>query len=257
MRKILWLIVLSLITFPLLGQKQTNLKQKDYFKQEQKIISKPKDTTKIYIIDTVDHCKKVVNKPKTYVINNKNNCKLDTLKHVNVNNNYKLKEQPKPKPEYLFNFKGHISASGAMNITDLNISRLKFEYERDTKTQHLTYGTTLNLYTLKYYYHGYKAELFLRYYLIANTSGEGCFLQVRAGYGKLVNNVDNTRFSTKGAGVDLGYKIIIGKSNNPYNVSDYRYVITLTPMAGVNFYNDPTGQIPISWIWQLRFGYQF
>ena len=252
MKKILWLIVLSLITFPLLGQKQINLPQKDYFKQEQKILPKPKDTPKIYIIDTVDHCRKITYKPKTYVINNKNQCKLDTIKNVKVNNKIY-----KPKPEYTFNFKGHISTSAGVNIGDLNISRLRFEYEKDTKTQHFTYGATLNLYTLKYYYNGYKIETFLRYYLLPNTSGEGCFIQARTGFANLKNKIDNKQFYSKGIGVDIGYKIIISKYNDVYNMSDYINVFTLTPMAGVNFYNDPNGLIPISWIWQLRFGYQF
>jgi hypothetical protein len=28
-------------------------------------------------------------------------------------------------------------------------------------------------------------------------------------------------------------------------------------MAGIQFYNDPQGEVNLAWVWQLRFGYQF
>ena len=247
MKKIIWLIVLSLITFQLLGQ--TQLRNKDYWNLEDKTPEKPKDTTKTYIIDTVNHCRKITpTKPKTYIINDKNVCPNKKTEYI-INDRFG--ESHPTQPEYIYNFKGHISGSFGINITDLNISRVRLEYEKDTKTQHLTWGTTLNLYTLKYYYNGFRVETFLRYYFVANTSGDGVFIQTRVGTGMFNNPINNKSFVSSGVGIDIGKKIILTKSNN------FKDVLTLTPMAGIQFYNDPYGNTNLVWVWQLRFGYQF
>lgn len=256
MKKIIWLIVFSLITFQLLGQQQKqqqlNLKKKDYWDIEYKNEMNLKDKTKIYIIDTVDHCKKITYtaKPKTYIINNKDVCIVDKTKSEYIINDRFYDGKP-TKQEYIYNFNGHISGSIGINIADLNISKVRLEYERDTKTQNWTVGAILNLYTLKYYYNGYRAELFTRYYFVPNTSGDGAFLQLRAGSGGFHNPINNKSFISSGLGFDVGKKMILTKSDN------YKDVLTLTPMGGIQFYNTPDGLITPSWVWQLRFGYQF
>lgn len=254
MKKIIWLIVFSLITFQLLGQQQKqqqqlNLKKKDYWDIEYKNEINQKDKTKIYIIDTVDHCKKITYTPKTYIINNKDVCIVDKTKSEYIIND-RFYEKP-TKQAYIYNFNGHISGSLGINIADLNISKVRLEYERDTKTQNWTVGAILNLYTLKYYYNGYRAELFTRYYFVPNSSGDGAFLQLRAGSGRFHNPINNKSFISSGLGFDLGKKLILTKSDN------YEDVLTLTPMGGIQFYNKPDGVITPSWVWQLRFGYQF
>ena len=246
----------SLITFQLLGQQQKqqqlNLKKKDYWDIEYKNEMNLKDKTKIYIIDTVDHCKKITYtaKPKTYIINNKDVCIVDKTKSEYIINDRFYDGKP-TKQEYIYNFNGHISGSIGINIADLNISKVRLEYERDTKTQNWTVGAILNLYTLKYYYNGYRAELFTRYYFVPNTSGDGAFLQLRAGSGGFHNPINNKSFISSGLGFDVGKKMILTKSDN------YKDVLTLTPMGGIQFYNTPDGLITPSWVWQLRFGYQF
>ena len=254
MKKIIWLIVFSLITFQLLSQQkqeQINLKEKVYWNIEYKNEINQKDKTKIYIIDTVNHCKKItyIPKPKTYIINNKDVCVVDKTKSEYIIND-RFYDKP-TKHEYNYNFNGHVSGSLGINIADLNISKIRLEYEKDTKNENFTVGAILNLYTLKYYYNGYRAELFTRYYFVTNSSGEGAFLQLRAGSGRFHNPINNKSFISSGLGFDLGKKIILTKSYN------YEDVLTITPMAGVQFYNDPQNDVNLAWVWQLRFGYQF
>jgi len=254
MKKIIWLIVFSLITFQLLSQQkqeQINLKEKVYWNIEYKNEINQKDKTKIYIIDTVDHCKKITYtpKPKTYIINNKDVCVVDKTKSEYIIND-RFYDKP-TKHEYNYNFNGHVSGSLGINIADLNISKIRLEYEKDTKNENFTVGAILNLYTLKYYYNGYRAELFARYYFVPNSSGEGAFLQLRAGSGGFHNPINNKSFISSGLGFDVGKKMILTKSDN------YKDVLTLTPMGGIQFYNTPDGLITPSWVWQLRFGYQF
>lgn len=254
MKKIIWLIVFSLITFQLLSQQkqeQINLKEKVYWNIEYKNEINQKDKTKIYIIDTVNHCKKItyIPKPKTYIINNKDVCVVDKTKSEYIIND-RFYDKP-TKHVYNYNFNGHVSGSLGINIADLNISKIRLEYEKDTKNENFTVGAILNLYTLKYYYNGYRAELFARYYFVTNSSGEGAFLQLRAGSGRFHNPINNKSFISSGLGFDLGKKIILTKSYN------YEDVLTITPMAGVQFYNDPQNDVNLAWVWQLRFGYQF
>ena len=229
MKKIIWLIVFSLITFQLLSQQkqeQINLKEKVYWNIEYKNEINQKDKTKIYIIDTVDHCKKItyIPKPKTYIINNKDVCVVDKTKSEYIIND-RFYDKP-TKHVYNYNFNGHVSGSLGINIADLNISKIRLEYEKDTKNENFTVGAILNLYTLKYYYNGYRAELFTRYYFVPNSSGEGAFLQLRAGSGRFHNPINNKSFISSGLGFDLGKKIILTKSYN------YEDVLTIIKTRG-------------------------
>ena len=133
MKKIIWLIVFSLITFQLLSQQkqeQINLKEKVYWNIEYKNEINQKDKTKIYIIDTVDHCKKItyIPKPKTYIINNKDVCVVDKTKSEYIIND-RFYDKP-TKHVYNYNFNGHVSGSLGINIADLNISKIRLEYEK-------------------------------------------------------------------------------------------------------------------------------
>lgn len=154
---------------------------------------------------------------------------------------------------YVYNFRAHISGSAGIKLSEMSISKMRLEAEFDTRTDHWTAGALLSAYTLQYYYTGLRAEAFARFYFVENTSGEGAFIQARIGAGKFWNSKDSKdSFGGAGFGADIGKKfIIIG------NDRDYSNSFTMTPMGGIQAYPGPDGSIPISWVWQLRFGYQF
>lgn len=148
------------------------------------------------------------------------------------------------------NFVGNVSGSFGIKLVDLNLSRLRFEYEHCTTSRLVTFGGTLHLYMIRDYYNGYKVETFLRIYHPEDGNGYGAFIQGRIGFGQL--SYKNETFNTYGAGFDLGFKFLLGNDHN-----DYKNWITITPIAGIQIYNAPDGTLPISNIFQIRFGYQF
>jgi hypothetical protein len=258
MKKVIWLIVFSLITFTLLGQKQElKVEQKNYWE-----VNSPKfNIEKPLIIDTTNYCKPTpkTTSNKTYTLNNKDLCindvnKTKPLSDYNWGNEVSVKLQPqyKYRHNYIYNFKGHISLSVGVKLADIYPSKIRLEWESDTKTQNFTVGGLLSIYTLKYYYNGWRIEAFTRYYFVPNTSGEGGFLQFRIGTSKFQNPITKNSFVSSGVGLDVGNKfILVGNKTN------YKNAFTLTPMGGIQIYNGPDGETPISWVWQLRFGYQF
>jgi hypothetical protein len=152
---------------------------------------------------------------------------------------------------YVYNFTGHISVSMAPKLSEMSLSKLRIEYEKDLKSEHFTAGALLSMYTLEYYYRGYRLEGFSRFYFVPNTSGDGAFVQARIGWGRFWGG-PGPSFGGAGLGVDIGSKFIaIG------NKRDFRNSFTVTPMGGIQAYPGPDGSIPVSWVWQLRFGYQF
>jgi len=150
------------------------------------------------------------------------------------------------------NFITHISGSTGISLVNFGISKIRLEFENETKTENLTYGGILHLYTLNQYYKGYKIEAFGRYYFVPNSSGEGCFIQLRAGGGQFNNIQLKDRFNTFGAGIDLGYKVLVGPEK-----TNYRNYFTITPLGGIQVYNDMNGHFTPTFLYQIRFGYQF
>lgn len=250
MKKLFWLIAFSLTTFFALGQ-EINLKEKNYWNFE-----KPKfNLEKPIIIDTVDHCKdKLTVKFKsndvcyyktpqiTSEINETGN-KVQ-FNSNNYSNNYSRNEQK--------NFNLHISTSVGIKIADLSISKFRIDVEKETTNKHLTIGSTLNLYTLQYYYNGWRLMGYTRFYFVENSSGEGAFLQLALGGGNFKNDLTGDRFSSMGASFDVGNKFLIGKEKN-----NYKDWFTITLLGGFHSYRAPDGTMPISFIYQIRWGYQF
>ena len=252
MKKIIGILIIILISFTLHGQ-DLNLKEKSYWET-----NNPKfKFEKPIIVDTIDHCKPISTSTKNYYLNNKDLCMVDNnntkiLSEQNWGNEVIIHNKPKPIHNYTYNFTGHISGSIGIKLADLSPSKIRLEWESDTKSENFTVGALISIYTLKYYYNGWRVEAFTRYYFVPNTSGEGAFLQFRLGTSKFQNQLTKQQFNSNGFGVDVGNKfIIVGNNNN------FRNSFTLTPMGGIQVYNGPDGETPISWVWQLRFGYQF
>jgi hypothetical protein len=55
-----------------------------------------------------------------------------------------------------------------------------------------------------------------------------------------------------GASFDVGNKFLIGKEKN-----NYKDWFTITLLGGLHSYGAPDGTMPISFIYQIRWGYQF
>jgi len=156
------------------------------------------------------------------------------------------------KAPYVYNFRAHVSGSAGVKLSEMSISKIRAEVELDTKTDHWTAGALLSAYTLQYYYTGFRAEAFARFYFAENTSGDGAFLQGRLGWGRFWDSKSSASFGGGGFGLDIGKKfIIVG------NDRDFSNSFTMTPMGGIQAYPGPDGSIPVAWVWQLRFGYQF
>jgi hypothetical protein len=155
------------------------------------------------------------------------------------------------KRNYIYNFAGHLSVSMAPKLSEMSLSKFRIEFEKDLKSEHFTTGALLSMYTLEYYYKGYRLEGFSRFYFVPNSSGEGGFIQARAGYSKFWGG-PGPSFGGIGFGADVGNKFIVIGNNRDYSNS-----FTITPMGGIQAYPGPDGTIPVSWVWQLRFGYQF
>ncbi len=257
MKRIIWLIAFSLITFTALGQKdEIKIEKKDYWevKQEKKIEF---NDFKVYKIDTVDHCKKQttsswknyeVNKDVCYYKKNEilSESKENNRLYLPQNNSYKYNNR------YRKNFTLNVSMSAGVKLADLSISKFRIDVESETTNPNITFGGILNLYTLQYYYNGWRLEGYGRYYFVENTSGEGGFIQLVLGGGKFENPITYNKFNSLGGGVDVGVKFLVGKEKN-----NYRNWITITPLAGIRSYGGPDGSYPIGWVWQMRFGYQF
>ena len=256
MKFIAWLITVLSITFiysPIKGQ-SLNLVSGEYWSSPNKEISIP--TVSNTVIDTNTYClyakiehidDKCVNDWRGFdrlIEEPYQGVKFKD--YVNTYQTYKYN-----RGNYVYNFLGHISVSVGMKLSEMSISKFRAEWESDTGTENWTYGGLVSFYTLKYYYVGVRPEVFARYYLVPNTSGEGTFIQGRLGWGRFWGD-GKVPFGGLGFGVDLGSKIIlIG------NDRDYINSFTLTPMAGVQAYPGPDGESPVAWVWQLRFGYQF
>ena len=249
MKKLMWLIAFTLATFTLRGQVDLEQKVSHWNSPIQKEINISKDYN-FTVVDTTTYC---------------SNDKLKAIEDRCVNNwsgyerkvpelmSNQINLPPKKhyKSPYVYNFRGHISGSVGIKLSEMSISKLRLEYEIDTPTDNWTYGVLLSSYTLEYYYIGLRFEGFARYYFVPNSSGEGGFLQGRIGYGRFWNGPGEP-FGGLGYGVDLGNKfIVIGNDVN------YSNSFTLTPMGGIQVYPGPGGTIPLAWVWQLRFGYQF
>ncbi len=171
------------------------------------------------------------------------------IKVTNVT--HKETHQSYRRDNYTYNFLGHASVSVGAKLSEMSISKFRVEYETDTKTENWTFGGLISFYTLKYYYVGVRPEVFARFYFVPNTSGEGAFVQGRLGWGRFWGE-NKIPFGGIGFGLDVGKKIIVIGNDHDYSNS-----FTLTPMAGVQAYPGPDGLSPVSWVWQLRFGYQF
>lgn len=248
MKKLFWLIAFSLTTFFALGQ-ELKLEQKNYWQLEQKKfnIEKP------IIIDTVDHCKEKL----TYNFKTNNDVcyykKPQITSEINEGNKVELKKYPQNYSRNdLKNFDLNISTSVGIKLADLSISKFRIDVEKETTNKHITIGSTLNLYTLKYYYNGWRLMGYGRYYFVENTSGEGAFLQMALGGGNFKNDMTGDRFNSLGASLDVGNKFLIGKEKN-----NYRDWFTITLLGGFHTYGAPDGTMPISFIYQIRWGYQF
>ena len=253
MKKLFWLIAFSLTSFFVLGQ-ELKLENKDYWRNTNPIfnIEKP------IIIDTVDHCKEKLSlkfktsnddvcyykKPQiTSELNDESN-KVELKNQWNYSHNYSR--------NYLKNFNLHISTSVGIKLADLSISKFRLDVEKETTNKHLTIGSTLNLYTLQYYYNGWRLMGYTRFYFVENSSGEGAFLQLALGGGNFKNDLTGDRFSSMGASFDVGNKFLIGKEKN-----NYKDWFTITLLGGFHSYGAPDGTMPISFIYQIRWGYQF
>ena len=250
MKKLFWLIAFSLTTFFALGQ-DLNLKQKNYWETKN-----PKfNFEKPIIIDTVDRCKEKI----TVKFNSNDLCyykkpqitseinEIGNKVQLNSNNysdNYSRNEQK--------NFNLHISTSVGIKLADLSISKFRLDIEKETTNKHFTIGSTLNLYTLQYYYNGWRLMGYTRFYFVENSSGEGAFLQFALGGGSFKNDLNGDRFKSLGASFDVGNKLLIGKEKN-----DYKDWFTITLLGGFHTYGAPDGTMPISFIYQIRWGYQF
>lgn len=244
MKALVLLMAFSLTVFTLRGQ-----------------VLEPKEPVVNYIINRSD-----ISVPKStyYVVNSDSVCVQEKMEpiHSCVYREPKISSEiPEPKGAviinkhynhpYIYNFKGHVSFSFGVKLSEMSISKFRMEWESDTRTEHWTWGGLISFYTLKYYYVGVRPEVFTRFYFVENTSGEGAFLQGRIGWGRFWGDGQKP-FGGIGAGIDVGNKIIlIGNSRNYINS------FTLTPMAGVQVYPGPGGIAPLTWVWQLRFGYQF
>lgn len=254
MKKIIWLIAFSLITFTALGQSdEIKIEKKDYWEIEK--IQKFDFNQKIYKIDTINHCKKNITY-KSYEISNdvcyySENKSLSDLK---IPSEFHLVKKPNI---YISNYNNrknfilNVSISAGIKLADLSISKFRIDVESETTNPNITFGGILNLYTLQYYYNGWRLEGYGRYYFVDNTSGEGGFLQLVLGGGRFHNQMTSDRFVSLGGGVDIGVKFLVGKDKN-----NYRNWITITPLAGIRSYGGPDGYA-IGWVYQLRFGYQF
>jgi hypothetical protein len=245
MKKLFWLIAFSLTTFFALGQ-EINLKQKTYWETE-----KPKfNFEKPIIIDTVDHCKEKVTIKSNDLCYYKKPQITSEWKSNDVEVNVK-KYQPYQRSE-LKNFNLHISTSVGIKLADMSISKFRLDIEKETTNKHLTIGSTLNLYTLQYYYNGWRLMGYTRFYFVENSSGEGAFLQLALGGGNFKNDLNGDRFKSLGASFDVGNKFLIGKEKN-----NYKDWFTVTVLGGFHTYGAPDGTMPISFIYQIRWGYQF
>lgn len=260
MKRIIWLITFSLITFTTLGQKdEIKISKKNYWELKDERKNEFNDF-KIYKIDTIDYCKKKTTSSWNYKVN-KDVCYYKENKILS-----ELKEDNKlysPNKSYTYNnsfrknFILNISVSSGIKISDLSISKFRIDVESETTNSNITYGGILNLYTLKYYYNGWRLEGYGRYYFVENTSGEGSFIQLVLGGGKFKNSITNTKFNSIGGGVDVGTKFLLGKEENTKSKSYYRNWLTIIPLTGIRTYSGPYDYYSIGWIWQIRFGYQF
>jgi hypothetical protein len=257
MKFIAWLITILLVTFmysPLRGQ-SLNLVPNQNWSSPNKEISVP--TISHTVIDTNTYClyDKVERIDDKCVNNWRGFDNLIEEPYVGVKvpivNNRTHQTYKYNRKNYIYNFKGHISASVGMKLSEMSISKFRVEWESDTRTENWTYGGLISFYTLKYYYVGVRPEVFARYYFVPNTSGEGAFIQGRFGWGRFWGD-GKVPFGGLGFGVDVGKKVILIGNDHDYSNS-----FTLTPMAGVQAYPGPDGLSPVSWVWQLRFGYQF
>lgn len=159
------------------------------------------------------------------------------------------------------NFKGHVSTGfGILN------GKVRLQYEHPLK-ERASFGINVNYYLVNW--KGPLFEPFIRLYGKKDGNGEGFFGQFKLGYGNLsvleTNKayVTNSRFSTFGGGIDLGYKFLIKNH------------FTIEPLFGVRFYTPPvynyandqvTGVAEgVGWYlttgmpfdFQLKFGWQF
>lgn len=249
-----WLIAFSLAAFQLFGQqKPAGIEGRAAYWEISHEQIPPVDTSGTYVVGKGDGCP--LSMP---LIEDK--CVYDwsgysRLVEPNGGGDF-VRGQRGPIPHaarrpYVYNFTGHISVSMAPKLSEMSLSKLRFEYEKDLKSEHFSAGALLSMYTLEYYYSGYRLEGFSRFYFVPNTSGEGAFLQARIGWGRFWGGPGQS-FGGAGFGIDMGSKfIVIG------NDRDFRSSFTVTPMGGIQAYPGPDGSIPISWVWQLRFGYQF
>jgi hypothetical protein len=253
MKLISWLLALLLATFTVftLRGQSIELRPNTKWSVEYPSIEVPK--YKIYNIDTVGGCpyEKVDPVVIACVYNTKRLSSTSDIPEPVGRINLPLTTSSSVHHGYTYNFLGHLSVSVGVKLSEMSVSKFRVEWESDTRTEHWTVGGLLSFYTLSYYYVGVRPEVFTRFYFVQNTSGEGAFLQGRMGYGRFWGD-GLSPFGGLGFGVDVGNKfIVIG------NDSDYSNSFTLTPMGGVQFYPGPDGTTPLSWVWQLRFGYQF
>ena len=243
MKKLFWLIAFSLATFTVLGQ-DLNLKRKTYWENEKTKFNFEKPI----IIDTIDHCTEKIK------VKSNDLCyyKKPQITSQWESNDVEVNLSKKHQRAYLKNFNLNISTSVGIKLADLSISKFKLDVEKETNNKHLTIGSTLNLYTLKYYYNGWRLMGYTRFYFIENSSGEGAFLQLALGGGSFKNDLNGDRFKSLGASFDIGNKFLIGKEKN-----DYKDWFTITLLGGFHTYGSPDGTMPISLIYQVRWGYQF
>ena len=257
MKLIKWLIAFSLATFTIftLRGQSVDITPSDYWslpKQQELYVpivsSTLVDTNTYCVYSKIEHIgdrcvndwrgfNRMVEEPYSGVV------------VTNVTN--KETHQSYSRDNYTYNFLGHISTSVGVKLSEMSISKFRVEYESDTRTDNWTVGGLVSFYTLRYYYVGVRPEVFGRFYFVPNTSGEGVFVQGRLGWGRFWGE-NKIPFGGFGFGFDVGNKIIVIGNDHDYSNS-----FTLTPMAGVQAYPGPDGLSPVSWVWQLRFGYQF
>jgi len=249
MKKLFWLIAFSLTSFFVLGQ-ELKLENKDYWKT-----NTPKfNLEKPIIIDTVDHCKE---QKLTYKIKNNDVCyykKPQITSEIITKEKevYNLKSYSYNHRNNQKNFNLNISTSVGIKLADLSISKFRIDVEKETTNKHITIGSTLNLYTLKYYYNGWRLMGYSRFYFVENSSGEGAFLQLALGGGNFKNDLNGDKFTSLGTSLDVGNKFLIGKEKN-----NYKDWFTITILGGFHSYGAPDGSMPLTWIYQIRWGYQF
>lgn len=251
MKLIAWLLAIFLATFTVFTLRGQSLDLRPNVKWSVEYPSVDVPKQKIYNIDTTGSCpyEKIDPVVIACVYNSK---RLSSISEMSEpSGRVELKSTPLINHGYTYNFLGHLSVSMGVKLSEMSVSKFRVEWESDTRTEHWTVGGLLSFYTLSYYYVGFRPEAFARFYFVQNTSGEGAFLQGRIGYGRFWGD-GLSPFGGLGFGVDLGNKfILIGNDRN------YSNSFTLTPMGGVQVYPGPDGTAPISWVWQLRFGYQF